>query len=285
MTPIETNPAAQLAAAAQCANATAPDAGQSADVQGKTLAQILASCESSLPLSVQSAYAGMQLQQAQLCKQQAQKKMEDMQNIQERQSKITSLIAKFRQEKATSGAMSESTFNEMKALGLSTDPNALESGWFQIKPGPEMDALIAKMQKAWDNSKEGSTERKWLDDWLPSLRNSRAEGKDFTLNGQNKANLQAAMERCGGETRNSFFTALKAGSGENGIKIAPQNDQRWEFNLKSMTNFQEQVGTKTQSTMVSLQDFIGQYNSYLQGANAAIDRANQLLAKLASGQQ
>lgn len=43
-----------------------------------------------------------------------------------------------------------------------------------------------------------------------------------------------------------------------------------EFNLKSLTNHQEQMGTKTQSLMVILQDFVGQYNANLTGAKTAI---------------
>ena len=35
--------------------------------------------------------------------------------------------------------------------------------------------------------------------------------------------------------------------------------------------------------MVYLQDFIGQYNSYLQGANSAISTANQTLTAIATG--
>ncbi|GAB1409646.1 hypothetical protein MASR1M90_08000 [Desulfovibrionales bacterium] len=58
----------------------------------------------------------------------------------------------------------------------------------------------------------------------------------------------------------------------------------WEYTLKSLTNYQEQVGTKTQTLMVYLQDFIGQYNSFLQGANTAISNANQVLTSIARGQ-
>jgi hypothetical protein len=36
--------------------------------------------------------------------------------------------------------------------------------------------------------------------------------------------------------------------------------------------------------MVYLQDFIGQYNSFLQGANTAISNANQVLTNIARGQ-
>ncbi len=58
----------------------------------------------------------------------------------------------------------------------------------------------------------------------------------------------------------------------------------WDFNLKSLTNYQEQIGNKTQTLMVYLQDFIGQYNAYLQGANSQVSTANQTLTNIARGQ-
>ena len=58
----------------------------------------------------------------------------------------------------------------------------------------------------------------------------------------------------------------------------------WDYALKSLTNYQETIGNKTQTLMVYLQDFIGQYNSYLQGANTQIANANQTLTSLARGQ-
>ena len=62
------------------------------------------------------------------------------------------------------------------------------------------------------------------------------------------------------------------------------NADEWDYNLKSLTNYQEQIGTKTQTLMVYLQDFIGQYNSYMQGANTQISNANQTLTNIARGQ-
>ncbi len=61
------------------------------------------------------------------------------------------------------------------------------------------------------------------------------------------------------------------------------NADEWDYNLKSLTNYQEQIGNKTQTLMVYLQDFIGQYNSYLQGANTQIANANQTLTNIARG--
>ena len=62
------------------------------------------------------------------------------------------------------------------------------------------------------------------------------------------------------------------------------NAGEWDYNIKSLTNYQEQIGNKTQTLMVYLQDFIGQYNSYLQGANTQIANANQTLTSIARGQ-
>ena len=62
------------------------------------------------------------------------------------------------------------------------------------------------------------------------------------------------------------------------------NKDEWDYNIKSLANFQEQIGTDTQQLMVFIQDFMGQYNSYLTGANSAIREANQTLASIARGQ-
>ena len=67
-------------------------------------------------------------------------------------------------------------------------------------------------------------------------------------------------------------------------KEETHNADEWDYNLKSLTNYQEQIGNSVQTKMVYLQDFIGQYNSYLQGANTQIANANQVLTNLARGQ-
>ena len=62
------------------------------------------------------------------------------------------------------------------------------------------------------------------------------------------------------------------------------NADEWDYNIKSLTNYQEQIGNKTQTLMIYLQDFIGQYNSYQEGAMSAISSANQTLRSIAKGQ-
>ena len=58
----------------------------------------------------------------------------------------------------------------------------------------------------------------------------------------------------------------------------------WNVAIGSLQNHLETLGTDIQSQMVYIQDFMGQYNSYLQGANSAISNANQTLTSIARGQ-
>ena len=65
---------------------------------------------------------------------------------------------------------------------------------------------------------------------------------------------------------------------------AVHNEDEWDIAIKSLTNHQETIGTETQTLMVYLQDFIGQYNSYTQGASSQISSATQTLTNIARGQ-
>jgi hypothetical protein len=62
------------------------------------------------------------------------------------------------------------------------------------------------------------------------------------------------------------------------------NKTEWDYNIQSLQNYQETIGTETQQKMVFVQDFMGQYNSYLTGSNSAIQQSNQTLQSIARGQ-
>ncbi len=57
----------------------------------------------------------------------------------------------------------------------------------------------------------------------------------------------------------------------------------WEQCIKSLTNYQDTLGTTTQTDMVYLQDFMSQYNGFLQGANSAVKESNQTLTTILRG--
>ena len=58
----------------------------------------------------------------------------------------------------------------------------------------------------------------------------------------------------------------------------------WDVAITALESRLEELGTNTQQEMVYVQDYMGQYNSYLQGANTQIANANQTLTSLARGQ-
>lgn len=62
------------------------------------------------------------------------------------------------------------------------------------------------------------------------------------------------------------------------------NADDWDVIIRSLEANFEQVGTDVQTQMVYVQDFMNQYNAYLQGANNAIQGGMQVLTATARGQ-
>ena len=60
--------------------------------------------------------------------------------------------------------------------------------------------------------------------------------------------------------------------------------EEWDVAITSLESRLEELGTDTQQQMIYIQDYMGQYNSFLQGANTQISNANQTLTSLAKGQ-
>ena len=58
----------------------------------------------------------------------------------------------------------------------------------------------------------------------------------------------------------------------------------WDRVIAQLQTKMDTVGANIQTQMVQLQDFMGQYNSYIQGANSAVSQSNQVLSGLARGQ-
>ena len=62
----------------------------------------------------------------------------------------------------------------------------------------------------------------------------------------------------------------------------PKDFDCWAYNIESLTVYQDSLTAQTQSLMVNLQDFVGQYNSYLQGASSSVNSASDTLAAIAA---
>ncbi len=164
-----------------------------------SLSQIMADIDLGPTGSIQFLFAKLQLAQSQICKNQAESYMKQIETIQEEQELCAKMIEEARKQQ-----------NEAKAGG---EKHAT--------------AMSPEMQKFF-------TDR----------------GLSFDLTG-------------GYDTHNA---------------------DEWDYNIKSLTNYQEEIGNKTQTLMIYLQDFIGQYNSYQEGAMSAVSSGTQTLRSIARGQ-
>jgi len=82
---------------------------------------------------------------------------------------------------------------------------------------------------------------------------------------------------------------VNAACDEAGIKMPSSGDKdknkaEWDRVIASLQTKMDTTGADIQTRMVQLQDMMGQYNSYMQGANSAIASSNQVLSSLARGQ-
>ncbi|MCL1916589.1 MAG: USH1C-binding protein 1 [Desulfovibrionaceae bacterium] len=75
---------------------------------------------------------------------------------------------------------------------------------------------------------------------------------------------------------------LEANDGyKNDLNNLSFRNEEWEVAITSLKGYLDTVGINTQQLMVFVNDYMGQYNSYLQGANSGIQQSNQTLAELA----
>ncbi|MBR6683983.1 MAG: hypothetical protein IKL38_06545 [Firmicutes bacterium] len=58
----------------------------------------------------------------------------------------------------------------------------------------------------------------------------------------------------------------------------------WDTAITSLDTHLTKIGASVQREMILLQDYIGQYNSYMQGTNTQTSNTNQTLTSLAKGQ-
>ena len=170
--------------------------------------------------------------------------------------------------------------------GVNTD-YSLSGIMADIDLGPtgSLQMMFAKLQLAQSQICKNQAE-----DYMSQIEEIQEEQKKCAEMIEQARDLQQQAKQ-GGENScttmpqemKDFFTQ-RGLSWETTGNDALHNSEEWDYNLKSLTNYQEQIGNKTQTLLIYLQDFIGQYNSYQQGASSAISEANQTLSNIARGQ-
>ncbi len=125
------------------------------------------------------------------------------------------------------------------------------------------------------NIKEKQNLSKRYAELIKNLRGAYTNPKDGSS--ENKARKAAIQQY------KSEFMAL----GGSGNYFDTKDKEFTPTVLDKMVNdlqtLQDTVGSDIQQQMIYVQDYIGQYNAYMQGANTAINNANQTLTSLARG--
>ncbi len=148
-----------------------------------------------------------------------------------------------------------------------------------------------------DSISKSQDEQKLVSELLNEARQSKADAKaginskqsyTYTLTDEN-GNKYTKTER---STDNAIpmSQAMVDYMDEHGLAYDKSNgdhlqlEKEWDVAIASLEARLEELGTDTQQQMVYIQDYMGQYNSYLQGANTQISNSNQTLTSLARGQ-
>ncbi len=242
--------------------------------------------------NIQLMFAQLQMELAQTNKESALEKIEDI-----------------RQSQADSAAYTD-VINSMRVLedydtaeygALPTDPQALEQEIAACTAALEdLKSLYSSNQALCDGSATSPTlwTKESSNDYWFNNANIKVAGAYAPLrNGYEldhygyevKQGMEALSVRL--EALTAMQTAVTSTTATGGSVLSDcgisingsfTKDQasNWLANLQSS---QEQIGTDIQQEMVFVQDFMGQYNSYTQGASSAISSASETLKAIARG--
>ncbi|MBQ9451772.1 MAG: hypothetical protein IJU65_00540, partial [Desulfovibrio sp.] len=165
---------------------------------------------------------------------------------------------------------------------------------FSAHGSPQMALAMLQMELAKTNKEQAMS-------GIKEIENEQAKKKacaDALNQARDMKSGQHYLNNWGDEDH--IPDSLKNWAKENGIKLVNQDDvgrpkksdsmdkdklnAAWDKVIAQIQTKMDTMGANIQTQMVQLQDFMGQYNSYMQGANTAISTSNQVLTSLAKGQ-
>ncbi len=171
----------------------------------------------------------------------------------------------------------------VNSVNSSNSVSALSSGDLGVYGTTSLQFMFAKLQielaeaakqSAMDKMDEitkSQDERKLISKYLNECRQAQADAKSG-----NKAT--AMTQECKNYMDKYGLAYDKTGD------IMTHTSDEWKVAITALEGRLDEVGSDTQQKMVYVQDYMGQYNSYLQGANTQISNGNQTLQSLARGQ-
>jgi hypothetical protein len=173
------------------------------------------------------------------------------------------------------------TIDQARASGSASvgtiDVNNLGGGSLQL--------MFAKLQLSLAESSKSSA-MNYIQDIQKTQEEQKLVAGLLQTARQRQANAKTGGEGCSDGVNTQMPADMKAYMLANGLARGSTDDDwnskgEWDVNIASLQARLDSLGTDTQQKMVFVQDYMGQYNSYLQGANSVIQQSNQTLSALA----
>jgi glucan biosynthesis protein len=117
--------------------------------------------------------------------------------------------------------------------------------------------------------------------FMDQIKDAQAEQKQVADFLQQARQLQADA---GDKGKKSMPKEMAEYMDKYGLAKGGEDKAGWEVTITSLQARLDALGNDTQQKMVYVQDYMGQYNSYLQGANSSIQQGSQTLGQLAKVQ-
>ena len=166
-------------------------------------------------------------------------------------------------------------------------------GTFSAAGSPQLALAMLQMELAKTNKesalsgiKEIENEQAKKKELANALNEARdCHGKHYLNNWGAKDNIPDHLKKVAKQYGISLPNQNDAGRPKSSDKVDKDKlKAAWDKVIAQMQTKLDTLGADIQTKMVQLQDFMGQYNSYMQGANSAISQSNQVLTSLAKGQ-
>ena len=222
--------------------------------------------------SLQFQFAKLQLAMAELSKNGAMDYMNRIQDSQAEQKKVADMMQSVRQAQADVKAGKEASLSNDTLTYMKTEGLAVPSTFTDKATVDQAKEVLARCEKLRQDAVDGKGNCPW--DKKASMMTAEDEkflkdhGIKFDTTGNDRAH-------------NPTEWSYNIGQIKEYISSHTPKAEDYDTVLQSLQAKQDSLGSNTQQLMVFVQDYMGQYNSYLQGGNSVIQQANQTLAELA----
>jgi hypothetical protein len=217
--------------------------------------------------SVQLLFAKLQLTLAELSKNSASDYMNQIQSSQDEQKKVSQMTQAVRQSLADFEASGEADFPPEIIAYMEENGLALPASIVKNELIEKTEEVLVRCKAA----REGSCAHPWITSMTAE------DARFFTDNG-------VAYDRSGNDLNHDtgqWDLTIRNLEAFQATLPDPLTAADLKTAVTSLQSHLDTLGVDTQQKMVFVQDFMGQFNSYLQGANSVIQQSNQTLGELA----